>query len=113
MLIIKHQNQLVKWTEVHFPYNLYALNKDHTLLLLSIVVYFIIQNKECIFSIYTSRQTLYCCSISVLYSISTIVYCCYMSLVVQFEVSLLHSVYVYRNQNQIQMMIAGIVFDEV
>jgi hypothetical protein len=22
MLIIKHQNQLVKWVEVHFPYNL-------------------------------------------------------------------------------------------
>jgi hypothetical protein len=21
MLIIKHQNQLVKWVEVHFPYN--------------------------------------------------------------------------------------------
>jgi hypothetical protein len=28
MLIIKHQNQLVKWTEVHFPYNLRLLVTD-------------------------------------------------------------------------------------
>jgi hypothetical protein len=111
MLIIKHKNQLVTWTEVHFPYNVYALNKDHTLLLLSIVVYFIIQKKECIFSIYTRSQTLYCCSVVVLFSISTIDYCFYMSLDDQFEVSLLHSICVYRYQNQ--MMIAGIVFDEV